>query len=177
MERTAEISQCERHRYLLGRVWEPAKPVDVWIMLNPSTADAMKDDPTIRRVVDFSRGWGSGGVQVVNLFSVRATDPYNVLKAEEPNGPIADDAIRNAIVCNTVSRIVCAWGTTGMSLPKFSERADSVYRLVLGLTLMRGPLGRPAIVCLGRTANGNPRHPLYLPKAATPIPYERECDE
>ncbi|MDB5297796.1 MAG: hypothetical protein JWO31_3779 [Phycisphaerales bacterium] len=71
----AVLSPCERYRYVLHRWWDESKPAVCWLMLNPSTADAATDDPTIRKCCGFARAWGAGGIAVVNLFALRATDP------------------------------------------------------------------------------------------------------
>lgn len=75
MERAAEFSGCGRYRYSLRRRWADGGPPACWIMLNPSTADAEKDAPTIRRCIGFSKAWGHNALVVVNLFALRSTDP------------------------------------------------------------------------------------------------------
>jgi len=114
-------------------------------MLNPSTADAEVDDPTIRRCMRFARREGSGGIVVVNLYAFRAADPRRLALQPDPYGPDNFRHIDN--VANSSGAIVCAWG----SFP-----ADGAY------TAHR--LGRlPArLVCLGKTKDGSPRHPLYV---------------
>lgn len=150
---TARFSDCGTYRYELARRWSHG-PAVAWIMLNPSTADASVDDPTIRRCIQFSRGWGMGGLVVVNLFALRSTDPAALKTAAWPVGPENDDAIHDAIVRSRA--VVAAWGVHG----DLRGRADEVREMV-------AVLGRP-LSCLGTTKDGHPRHPLYV-KGDTPL--------
>jgi hypothetical protein len=158
---SAAISECGRYRYSLHRRWGDGDQV-CWIMLNPSTADAKQDDPTIRRCIGFSRRWGFGGLVIVNLFAWRATDPKEV-KAQlqdqaGPNmvGPLNREAIRAAIESSAV--IVAAWGA---SLQPWSVAMGQLAQLDCHYR------GR-ALMCLGTTKGGSPRHPLYV-KATTEL--------
>jgi hypothetical protein len=155
IRRDAELSDCGRYRYSLTRVWDESLPQVCWIMLNPSTADAEKDDPTIRKCVGFSKRWGAGGLVVVNLFAWRATKPADVLKASAPIGPFNDRAIRRYAQDR---RLVAAWGANAQVI---GERDTAVCEL----------LGAEAIDCLRLTDNGYPWHPLYVPYDVEPIPY------
>lgn len=80
MKKGAEISPCGKYRYKLWRIWDDSKPKVLFIMHNPSTADADEDDPTIRRCIGFAKSWGYGGIYVGNLSPYRATDPYELNK-------------------------------------------------------------------------------------------------
>lgn len=122
------------------------------LMLNPSTADATLDDPTIRRCRGFAKGWGMGGLVVVNLFAFRATSPAALKSSADPVGPENDDAIHDAVVGSRA--VVAAWGVHGRLL----GRADQV------LGLLR-EIGREPM-CLGVTKDGYPRHPLYVRRDA-----------
>ena len=93
----ATFSRDRRYRYRLWRRWDRSRAVVAFVMLNPSTADAMHDDPTIRRCVGFARAWGFGGVDVVNLFALRATDTRALRKAADPIGPANDRHLRRAV--------------------------------------------------------------------------------
>ncbi len=75
MKSDAELSKCRAYRYALWRTWDESKPFAMFVGLNPSTADELEDDPTIRRCINFSKLWGYGGLCMVNLFAYRATDP------------------------------------------------------------------------------------------------------
>jgi hypothetical protein len=157
MLRSAEFSDCEVYRYRLSREWDTANPRRAcFCMLNPSTADAIQDDPTIRRCMSFARTWGYGGVQIVNLFAFRSTDPARLFETADPIGPDNNDAILDAAdECET---IVCAWGNIAEQVAR-----GRAYMLV---AMMR-ETGK-VLHCLGKTREGSPRHPLYV-KGTTPL--------
>lgn len=134
-----------RYRYLLWRRWAEADSL-LFIMLNPSTADAERDDPTIRRCIGFARSWGFGGVEVVNLFAWRATLPRALARARDPVGPHNDRAISQAVARSRA--VIAAWGVHGA----LGDRDEQVAQL-LAATRLR---------CLGLTRDGAPRHPLYV---------------
>lgn len=144
------------YRYLLRRVWDGTRPRLLWVLLNPSTADADTDDPTSRRCLTFSRDWGYGGLEIANLFALRATDPKHLLSADNPIGSENDRYLADAAA--RAARVIVAWGVTG----KLHQRDQSV------LTLLTRHATQP-LYCLGTTRDGCPRHPLYLPRAARPI--------
>ena len=162
----AVFSDCGYYRYQLWRTWDSARPEVAFVMLNPSTADALADDPTIRRCIGFARAWGAGSVRVVNLYAWRATDPAglnhtggsHVVGEVTVTGNVNDAAI--AGVAAAADRIVVAWGAWPGPV---SQRASHV------LELLRAS-GRP-ITALGLTKHGQPRHPLYVRSDALPLPY------
>ena len=130
-----------------------------FVMLNPSTADDVSDDHTIRRCMRFARDWGYSRLVVRNLFAVRATDPKELLTLELPTGGSSGNrAIRAACRCDLV---VAAWG----AFVPFN-RTHAAARLLVGVEL----------VCLGTTKNGNPRHPLYVPHQTKPVPFALSSD-
>lgn len=86
VESDARLSPCGLYRYTLTRTWDATKPRACWIGLNPSTADASEDDPTIRRMCGFADAWKCGGIIVVNLFALRATDPKELRRVKDPVG-------------------------------------------------------------------------------------------
>lgn len=94
--RAAVVSPCTRYRYVLERQWRAAAPAMTLVMLNPSTADASKDDPTITRCIGFALREAYGGIRVLNLFALRATDPGELAKAADPIGPDNDVHLRGA---------------------------------------------------------------------------------
>lgn len=151
-------SPARTYRYLLTRIWDPSVAPAVVLMLNPSTADALEDDATIRRCTSFARREGAGGLVVVNLFGFRSTDPRALLHHPDPVGRHNDAFVRQAT--SMASTVVCAWGAAAVA----EARGREVIR---ALTARRVPLR-----CLGTTAAGQPRHPLYLPKNAALEPYE-----
>ena len=144
--RTAIFSECGTYRYQLI-VREPRGfGVATFVMLNPSTADEMKDDPTVRRCRGFAVRWGFQEVRVVNLFALRSTDPKALYSDASPVGPENDAAIVGAAM--TSDRVVAAWGVHGSLLGRDKAVSELLYRF--------------NISCLGRTKDGSPKHPLYL---------------
>lgn len=157
MERDASISECGRYRWWLTRRWADA-PLCCWIMLNPSTADAEQDDPTIRRCMGFAERWGYGGIVVVNLFALRATDPRELKRADDPDG----DPYNNQEILKWVGEspfTVAAWGAHGA----LRLRGQTITRRIR-------VEGHP-LHCLGTTKAGHPKHPLYLKATTEPIPF------
>lgn len=147
----AILSPCKKYRYQLRRIWQPAVDPLVWIMLNPSTADAARDDATIRRCIGFSMNDGYGGIEVYNLFAWRSTYPAELLRVADPVGK--QNATHLQRICNT-RHIVCAWGNGCRELFK----AIQDRRQELGETL-----GDRRLQCLGWTEAGQPVHPLRIP--------------
>lgn len=146
---TAVYSPCERYRYLLTRVWDPAGEKALFVMLNPSTATEFQNDPTVERCERRARALGFGAFRVTNIFAFRATDP-RVMRAEvDPVGPGNDAAIRESAEA-WADRIVCAWGTHGAHL----GRGAAVEALLRGT-------GRQ-LFTLGLSKDGHPKHPLYI---------------
>ena len=160
MLREAEISADERYRYLLRREWMPGDTFGV-IMLNPSTADAQRDDPTIRRLIGFAGSNGCGSLLVANLFALRATDPQELLRADDPVGPGNDQAIIDVLASCKV--VIAAWGT----FPKHG----SLHHRTVAVSLL-ATQHDTALYCLGHTAEGYPRHPLYLRSDQELLPYQ-----
>lgn len=156
----AVLSPDRRYRYWLDRHWGSSGTHATWIMLNPSTADALEDDPTIRRCTAFTKAWGLDGLIVVNLFAHRATDPRSLARQADPVGPANDEFIRQAVFPWSV--VVAAWGAHKMA----DSRAAEVLAI---LTERAGDVG-----CLGMTKAGYPRHPLYVRGDAELSDYERQ---
>jgi hypothetical protein len=157
----ARFSPCGRYRYTLERTWDAVQcPVDrlIFVMLNPSTADADQDDPTIRRCIGFARAWGYSGLVVLNLFALRSTNPALLKHADDPVGPQNDQVLAEYFASE--ARIVVAWGAHG----QVNERSKAV-RLLLNQH------HRFNTWCLGRTAAGEPKHPLYLAADTKPELY------
>jgi hypothetical protein len=154
--RGALISPCGRYRYRLWRLWDPHLPVMVWVMLNPSTADADVDDPTIRKCIGFAKAQRHGGIFVVNLFAWRATDRTELTRVADPIGPENDAHIRWACAAPILATIVAGWGSDRFARP----RATTVS------VMISGAVARD-IKCFRRSASGAPWHPLYLPYSST----------
>lgn len=149
MQRAALISPCGAYRYTLFRGWAPG-PLATFVMCNPSTADADVDDPTIRKCIGFARRWGFGSLSVVNLFAFRATDPAELKRAGFPSGGSAND-LHILEQCARAERVVLAWGG---AVPSGHKRIVEVRALLARLPT--------TAQCLGRTMQGEPRHPLML---------------
>ena len=154
LERDAVISDCGKYRYLLRRTWQANLPRALYVMLNPSTADADIDDATIRSCIRLAKGLGYGSFEVVNLFAFRATNPEDLAKAADPIGPNNDGSIERAVArCDIV---ICAWGAHPMA-----RNRESTVRSMIRQQ-------RPAVFCLGKTKGAAPKHPLYI-KSGTPL--------
>lgn len=157
----AEFSECGRYRYRLERRVAMFDRIATFLMLNPSTATAEVDDPTIRRCIGFARAWTCGTLIVTNIFAYRATDPKEMKAVEDPVGPDNDAAIERA--ANDAARsgglLICAWGVHG----RHRQRDKAVMEL-----LERVPIEPMA---LDETLDGSPRHPLYLRSLCRPLRY------
>ena len=157
----AVFDQNDVYRYELGRIWNEQLEVATWIMLNPSTADAFQDDPTIRKCCGFARRWNCGGIRVVNLFALRSLSPGALLTASNPVGPENTEALYNAMQ-QAGSRAFCAWGA--FKHPRLAERVESLKMLAFDAGV--------SLLCLRKTSGGRPEHPLYVPYEAEPIAFE-----
>ena len=169
---SAVLSDCGTYRYALWRdlpqqgVLNDGSPDSTWftrdetclfVMLNPSTADAEEDDPTIEQCMRFARSWGFGKIAVANLFAVRSPKPEHIATVADPVGPENDKWICD--LANESSMTVVAWGASRHADP--ARVAEVVYMLDHDTPLM----------CLGTTQAGHPRHPLYLPKGTELVTY------
>jgi len=159
---SAVFDESREYRYLLTRIWDPSRKPMVFVMLNPSTADAFVEDPTIRRCLSFAKREQAGGVVVVNLFGLRSTDPRALRHHPDPVGPLNDVFIRQATA--GASMVVAAWGAAGVEHGRGARVTETL--LARGVELQ----------CLGTTSTGQPRHPLYLPGTAVLEPYGRLFD-
>ncbi len=154
---SATSSVCGRYRYSLSRSWPDIGDSGgeaFFVMLNPSTADAQHEDPTIRRCVNFAKAWGCRSMVVGNLYGLRATDPQEMLAAEDRVGRDNDHYLGELMEKH--DDIVCAWGTNAEPerVRQFVEFAES-----------RGA----KLWCLGTTKDGAPRHPLYVAQDTEPV--------
>jgi hypothetical protein len=154
----AVFSFDTKHRYALVRNWgafeaRPDAKRVAFIGLNPSTADATRDDPTVRRCIRFAKDWGYTGMVMLNAFAFRATDPKDMKGSLDPVGPGNDTALTH--VCGQMSRVVACWGVHGGHLNR-----DARLSLILP--------EHAAIECLGVTSGGFPKHPLYLKSSTVP---------
>lgn len=158
---TAYFSDCMRYRYLLTRVLGGSGPITVFVMLNPSTADADANDPTVRRCVGYAQDWGSAGLIVANLYSLRSTDPKGLWFDEDPVGPENNKTL--ADLARYHRRIICAWGSNART-----DRVRTFHDIVMNVG--------GELLCLGTTKAGAPRHPLYLRRDAEPWPWRLPND-
>lgn len=154
---TATFDPTMAYRYRLSRVWDANSPRCSFVMLNPSTADEVKLDNSVRRCLRFAHGWGFGAIEVVNLFAVRSTDPRELYRCDDPIGQGNDDAILAA--AQAAQLVVAAWGAHGAHL----ARGEHVAKMLAesGIELH----------ALHLTRDGTPGHPLYLPKSSKPFRY------
>lgn len=125
-------------------------------MLNPSTADATADDPTIRRGAGFARAWGFGGIVVANLFAFRSTSPSALRICSDPVGPENDHYLET--LRERVDSIVAAWGRHG-----------SLFGRSMHVRELLEAGGQLSVLRLN--SGGEPAHPLYLPAALRPVPW------
>lgn len=152
----AVLSDDGLYRFRLWRRWGDG-PAMTWIMLNPSIADALRDDQTIRRCISFATREGCDAIEVVNLFAWRATQPADLLTAPDPIGPGNARCVESAIE-NADGPIVAAWGYWWITQsrrvhgPGFPRIAPETYAQRHHRTLH----------CLGYTKAGAPRHPCRL---------------
>lgn len=151
---TAVYSDCENYRYMLTRTWDQDGRKALFVMLNPSTATEVQNDPTVERCERRARALGFGAFRVTNIFAWRDTDPRKMRNASDPVGPANDDTISQS--CPWADQIICAWGTHGAHL----GRGQTVETLMRATNL---PLFH-----LGLTKAGHPKHPLYIAYSQQP---------
>jgi hypothetical protein len=154
---TAVYAPCERYRYSLTRVWTPAAPRLMFVMLNPSTASELHNDPTVERCERRARALGFGGFRVTNIFAWRATRPRDLKQARDPVGPANDAHLVEGAAW--ADRIVAAWGVHGAHRGRGAAVARKLRAAGHGLHH------------LGLTRDGHPRHPLYVAYRTGPMPW------
>lgn len=157
---SAQISTCKQYRYLLTRPCEvtfPEAGTALFILLNPSTADALADDPTIRRLRGFARDWWAAGITVANLYALRATNPRDLWEHPDPVGPENDACLR--ALATEYGDAVVGWGNNAKK-----ERAEHVCRIMTE--------AGARLWCFGTTKSGAPKHPLYVPRSQALVRFE-----
>lgn len=157
-ESGAAFSRCRRWRYLLWRRWDAAKPVANFLMLNPSTADELRLDPSCTRARSYAERWGYGALIVTNLFGWRATDPQEMKAVRDPVGRGNDAAILRA--AREAALVVCAWGNHGEHLQRALRTKKSLEENRIALHVLR------------LNGGGHPAHPLYLPGSLKALPWQ-----
>lgn len=148
----ALFSPCRRWRYTLHRIWAPTPGPLMVIGLNPSTADEIKNDPTVTRCINFAHAKGFGGLVMMNAFAYRATDPQVMRRQAKEFGTDVvgpDNDFWLVKMAEEANSIVLAWGNHGL----YQGRQNQVVNLFLHRLLW----------CFGTTKQGAPKHPLYLP--------------
>lgn len=157
MNAGAMFDDTGKYRYLLWRTWDEGKrnPA-VFIMLNPSTANAEDDDPTIRRCIGFAKDWGYTGLKVVNLFGLVSSDPKKLATETDPIGPENDYVILSRVPHAGI--IIAAWG----AFKEAKTRSIQVLNAVQSVS-------RSPIYCLGMSKDGSPKHPLYIRADTKPV--------
>ena len=154
----AVYSACETYRYALTREWAAGSRL-LWVMLNPSTANELANDPTVERCERRARALGFGGFRVVNLFALRATDPRALRAAADPVGPDNDAALSDGMTW--ADAILCGWGGHGALHGRDRTVCTQLQQA-----------GKP-LWHLGLTQAGQPKHPLYIGYAVQPTVWER----
>lgn len=152
---TATYSDCERYRYALTRTWDAGGKRVLFVMLNPSKATEVQNDPTVERCERRARALGFGAFQVTNIFAWRDTDPFQMRKAKDPIGPDNDAAILAGVAW--ADQVIAAWGTHGAHMNRGPQMT----------TLLQGT-GKP-LYTLGLSKHGHPKHPLYISYSQQPI--------
>lgn len=160
---SAVFSPCRRYRYSLHRQWNPTGTTCAFIGLNPSTADELADDPTVRRCIAFAKRWGHGSLAMLNLFPLRSTDPSALKGASIPANVIKANVDEIILRASHSARVVVCWGTHG------SVDGGEMTARVLSAVQSDGVGHTP--VCLGVNRDGSPKHPLYIRADTMPIPY------
>lgn len=155
MLKTATFSNDKKYRYSLERVFDTRLPIIAFIGLNPSIADEEDDDPTVMKLIKYSKNWGYGGFRLVNLFAYISTDPNSLKELEDPIGDENDFHIDQTI--QIADKVICCWGEYGNIL----GRSTNI------LSLIELPF------CLKVNQSGEPSHPLYLSGDLQPIRYKK----
>ena len=167
MHKEAQFNEERTHRYTLLRHWSGNKPPVNLLMCNPSTADENVLDPTVKRCLDYAQRWGYGSLWVTNLFAFRSTEPEGLFDVNDPVGDENDYYIQfTANFCYERGGLtVCAWGSIPILRRILPIRAQQVKDMLRHS-------GAIQLYCLKQNKDGQPAHPLYLPKTLTPIPFD-----
>ena len=153
---SAKFSPDRLHRYALWRVWDNSLPVAMFIGLNPSTADEIKNDNTVTKCINYARTWGYGGMIMSNIFAYRATNPEDMKAVPDPVGPDNDKWLLK--LAKEAKLIVAAWGNRGEHM----DRGKAVRELFKNKSMH----------CLAMNNTGHPKHPLYCKNSLSPLPID-----
>ncbi len=171
MIKSANISDCGRYRFKLNRSWVDifdARRSALWVMLNPSTADANVDDPTMRRVINFSSRDDFTSLTVINLCPYITANPANLKRrTHEELFPMGYfDEIR--VKLGEYDTMICGWGSGAVSMLS-RESLISSMSMIRAIAL---GFDKADVMCLGLSKQGHPRHPLYLKKNSNLVPFD-----
>lgn len=155
---SAVFSEDRQYRYSLSREWLIGDGTLLFLMLNPSTADAIANDPTVTRCIGFAHTWGFQRLLVGNIFALRSTDPAALLTHDDPIGPENDEWLARLV--GEADQVVVAWGAHAAVI----DREPVVCELLNA--------AGADVTCLRKTAGGHPGHPLYIPAAQAPEPWD-----
>lgn len=160
----ANFSECDKYRYLLVRTWDESKPSICYLLLNPSTATEMDNDPTLERCQRRASTMGYGAFIIVNIFPYRLTDSKLLKTVPDLIGDkaIADEQIVIAVAKSAIT--ICGWGAHKLAIPRARE--------IMAMLEQRGLTHK--IHCLQQTKDGNPQHPLYISYAVQPKPWRQQ---
>jgi hypothetical protein len=175
MKMTAKFSDCRTYRYLFGRVWDDSLRILPVAMLNPSRADADRNDPTVTTLIHFAKLWGYGGLSGANLAALVSSQPRVMMAHPDPIGPENDQHIAQLLnlARHTGTPVLAAWGNGGSFRGRdewFINRARAAF---------------VDLVCLGVTKDGFPKHPAArgthrIPRDQQPIlwkPWREPADQ
>lgn len=150
---TAVISMCEKYRYSLHREWDTSKPMVMFLMLNPSTADSSENDATVRRCLTFAKDWGFGSLCIGNLFAFRSTKPKGLFSTEDPIG--IENKWYIDYMANIAEKIVCAWGN--------AKTVDRIFKKFPEYKPLKD-IPSDKLYYINLCNDGTPMHPLFIPK-------------
>ena len=169
----AVFSDCGRYRYWLERIWDLQRPILPWVLLNGSTAGTVRNDPTVKRVIGFTRRWNFGGLWLVNAFAGVATKPVDLFAMDDKVGPLNRHYVQKTIrdawqhTCSLTDTpelpVVLGWGNHG-------ARGEQDRRVLDWISRAGAPV---RLQCLGVTKRGCPRHPLYRAADTARVSYGR----
>lgn len=150
MQRTAIFSKDKQYRYQLSRRWDSAKPMVLFVMHNPSTADAYKEDPTLIRIINYAKDWGYGGLYVGNLFPYCSSKPKKDMVL--PKVIVTRNHRHIKTMYKQSEQTIFAWGNQQETPQWFKKNINYPY-------------------CIALSLNNIPKHPLYLKKNRLPKPF------
>lgn len=151
---SAVFSECQQYRYQHSEIWDPTRPLVLWLLMNPSVACTDHSDPTLRKTGKFARAWGYGGQLVGNVHAYRATDKRRLLEAADPVGPANDRMIQE--MAAQAKTVVLAYGQPPKALRPRGQEVVALLR------------HHPRLCHLRLAQDGTPVHPLYLPATLCP---------